>query len=323
MNELEYTYAVARIRALEASLLTDAVIEQMIHCGDTGQCLQLLEEKGWGDESGSGSIEEMLKREEEKTWEVIREVAPDFSVFDVFSLQKLYHNLKAAIKAVCTDARDGHIFYEDCAINGREMIAIVENKEFSRLPEHMIQVAQEAYETLLTTRDGQLCDVMTDRAALDAICAAGEQSKETIIRDYARTTVAIADIKIAVRCAKTGKSAEFMQRAMAPCAEVNVAALAKAAQGGTEALREYLGTTVYAGGAEALEESPSAFERWCDNRMMDTMRPQKYQAFSVGPLVAYLFARQNEIKTVRIILTGKQNGFPEEMIRERVREMYV
>ena len=135
--------------------------------------------------------------------------------------------------------------------------------------------------------------------------------------------MAIADIKIAVRCAKTGKSADFMKRAMAPCADINVAQLARAAQGGMEMLREYLGTTIYAGGAAALEESPSAFERWCDNRMMDTMRPQKYQAFSVGPLVAYLFARKNEIQTVRMILTGKQNAFPEEMIRERVREMYV
>ena len=30
-----------------------------------------------------------------------------------------------------------------------------------------------------------------------------------------------------------------------------------------------------------------------------------------------------EIKMVRIILSGKQNGFSEESIRERVREMYV
>ncbi len=34
-------------------------------------------------------------------------------------------------------------------------------------------------------------------------------------------------------------------------------------------------------------------------------------------------SRQNEIKTVRIILTGKQNEFPDEAIRERIREMYV
>jgi V/A-type H+-transporting ATPase subunit C len=57
--------------------------------------------------------------------------------------------------------------------------------------------------------------------------------------------------------------------------------------------------------------------------MMETIKPQKYNAFSVGPLVAYVLARENEIKTVRIILTGKQNGFSDEVIRERIREMYV
>ena len=135
--------------------------------------------------------------------------------------------------------------------------------------------------------------------------------------------VAIADIKIAVRSQKTAKTIEFMKRAMAPCKSLNVERLAKAACSSMEAIVDYLAGTVYAEGAAAIAESSSAFERWCDNRMMRTMQPQKYESFSVGPLVAYLLARENEIKTVRIILSGKQNGFSEEAIRERVREMYV
>ena len=83
------------------------------------------------------------------------------------------------------------------------------------------------------------------------------------------------------------------------------------------------GTMTYAGGADALRESPSAFVRWCDNRMTEMLKTQKYEAFSVGPLLGYLIARENEIKTVRIILTGKQNGFSDDAVRERIREMYV
>ena len=40
-------------------------------------------------------------------------------------------------------------------------------------------------------------------------------------------------------------------------------------------------------------------------------------------VIAYVIARQNEIKTVRIILSGKLNDLPDDSIRERVREMYV
>ena len=57
--------------------------------------------------------------------------------------------------------------------------------------------------------------------------------------------------------------------------------------------------------------------------MIEAMKPHKYETFSVGPLLGYLIARENEIKTVRIILTGKQNGFSDDAIRERIREMYV
>lgn len=324
MSKTKYTYAVARIRALEVSLLTNAVIEQLLACKSAEQALQLLVEKGWGDlTAGTLDADEVLNKEEEKMWQTIREVAPDMHVFDVLSLPKLYHNLKAAIKEVCTEVENKNIFYDDCEISGEEMFALVQNKEFDKLPGNMPTTAREAFDTLLHTRDGQLCDLIIDRATLEAMLEAGKKSGEKIIEEYAQTAVAIADIKIAVRSQKTGKNAEFMKKAMVNCSEINVDQLTQAALAGAEEIAQYLEGTSYREGADALRISPSAFERWCDNKMTDSMRSQKYESFSVGPLLAYLLARQNEIKTVRIILTGKQNEFPDEAIRERIREMYV
>ena len=319
----QYTYAVARIRALEVALFSNSTIDQLIACQNYKQCLQFLEEKGWGDSETSGDAEAMLTREEEKIWELVRELSVDMENFDVLSYSKLFHNLKAAIKEVCTEDGGRHIYYEDVSIPGEAMKEIVKEKDFASLPENMREAAQEAYDSLLHTGDGQLCDCNIDRAALDAIYQAGKSAKAEIIRDYAESTVAVADIKIAVRSQKTAKSAEFMRRAMAECDSIDVERLSRAALAGTDALREYLMGTTYAGGAEALAESPSAFERWCDNRIIETISPQKYNAFTIGPVIAYVIARQNEIKTVRIILSGKQNDLPEESIRERVREMYV
>ena len=52
----KYIYAVARIRALEMSLFSQAVIEQLIAQKTYADCLQFLGEKGWGDhfEQGTG-----------------------------------------------------------------------------------------------------------------------------------------------------------------------------------------------------------------------------------------------------------------------------
>ena len=94
----EYTYAVARIRALENSLLNGGAIDQLISCQNVDQCIHFLEERGWGSADTAGNAEAMLAREEEKIWEVVKDLHIDMKHFDVLSLPKEFHNLKAAVK---------------------------------------------------------------------------------------------------------------------------------------------------------------------------------------------------------------------------------
>ncbi|WP_418751865.1 V0D/AC39 family V-type ATPase subunit [Frisingicoccus sp.] len=323
MSKTQYTYAVARIRALEVSLFSASTIEQLIACKDLESCLRFLQDKGWGGNDVPMDADAILTREREKIWETIGEMHVDMDVFNVLSYTNWFHNLKAAVKEVCTGKSGANIFYEGTPIPKEEMLRIIREKDYKALPENMQAAAEEAVETLLHSGDGQLCDIIIDRATMEAIKEAGRQSQDDIIRDYAESTVAVANIKIAVRSSKTAKSLDFMKRAMAPCDSLNVDGLARAALAGMDSIIEYLSGNGYLEGALALKESPSAFERWCDNRIIQTIKPQKTNPFSIGPLVAYVIARENEIKTVRIILTCKQNGLSDDSIRERVREMYV
>ena len=323
MSEMEYTYAVARIRALEVSLFSRSTIDALMACGTLEAALNLLVEKGWGGVDVPEETDAILAAERSKIWATIRELGVPMDTFDVLSYPNIFHNLKTAVKEVYLDVKRDELYYENTVPSREELRDIVSKKEFSRLPESMEAAAREAYETIHHTGDGQLCDVIIDVACLRAIDAAGRASGEEIIRRYAETVVAVADMKIAVRCEKTGKSADFMKRALAPCAGLDTDRLAKAALAGFDEVCGYLASCGYGAAANALRESPSAFERWCDNYLIDMIRPQKYNAFSVGPLVAYVLARENEIKTVGIILSGKANGLPDDSIRERIREMYV
>jgi len=49
----------------------------------------------------------------------------------------------------------------------------------------------------------------------------------------------------------------------------------------------------------------------------------KYFHFGIEPLVAYLFARENEAKNLKMILAGKKNGFGLDDIRPYLRDSYV
>ncbi|MBQ1291054.1 MAG: V-type ATPase subunit, partial [Lachnospiraceae bacterium] len=62
---------------------------------------------------------------------------------------------------------------------------------------------------------------------------------------------------------------------------------------------------------------------WCDNLLIRSIRPQLRNSFGIDPLAAYILARRIESRSLRMILTGKRNGFDDEEIRGRIRETYV
>ena len=323
MGDLSYVYAVARIRVREKSLLTDADVSQMVGMKDDKAVLAYLSDRGWGDPNLPADADSVLSAEEKKTMELVKELKIDPAVFELLSYPNLYHNLKAGIKENFTTEAHSKIFYEDSEPGRDAILRILKEKNYQELPEHMQAAAEEANEAMLKTGDGQLCDVIVDRACLTAMVRAGEKSKSQLLREYARSTAAVTDIRIAARALRTGKSLNFLKKALAPCEGLAVRQLAAAAADSSERLLGFLEENGFKEAADALRESPSAFERWCDDRLMETIRPQKMNSVSMDPIIAYYLARMNEIKTVRVILTAKANGFPEEAVRERVRGMYV
>ena len=153
----QYIYAVARVRSRELSLLNESVIGQLCAASGEEDCLRILNEKGWGNPDLPS--EEMFREEEKKTWAFIRELVPDqMQIFDVFRLTADYHNLKAAVKESCIDGTHPGIYQEDGTLDAGVMETAVAESDYEALPKSMRAVAQEAKETLLQTRDGQLCD---------------------------------------------------------------------------------------------------------------------------------------------------------------------
>lgn len=317
----EYIYAVARIKAREALLLTQQDIDRLMACRTPAECLRALGDKGWDTGSGK-TAEAVLAEETEKTWALMRELTPDLTPFDVLLYPTDFNNLKAAVKCAVTGAEPHNVFIPGGTVAPDVMQAAVQQNDFSALPDFMAKPAAEAMQVLLSTRDGQRCDTILDRACLTAIRRAGRESRSPLIDGFSELKVAVSDIKIAVRAQRTGKSRAFLEESLAPCDTLDLAELTEAALQSEEALCGYLNRTAYADGVEPLKAGASAFEKWSDDRqtaLVKSVGRQDY--FTVAPLIGYVIARQNETAAVRIILSGKQNGLSDERIRARLREM--
>lgn len=319
----EYIYGVARIRALEAQLFTDSDIDSLVEAEDYESALQFLRDKGWGDNSSDDTLANILKTENKKIKKILDDVIEDKKDREILMVDYDYHNLKAAMKRVYTSApADGDSIYLEGEIDSDKLEEIVTNSDFSSLPKDMADAAQEASDQFLKNGDVQMIDVIIDKALLERIKTIGEESDNDLIKDYADTKIGLADIKIAIRASQSGKDSTFAKQAMTSCKMVGKDALANAVDGGFDAVCDYLESIGLKDIADAAKKSKSYFECVCDNKMIEKIKTQKYESFSIGPILAYALARENEIKTVNIILSGKLNGFDKDFIRERVRDMY-
>ncbi|MPN39299.1 V-type sodium ATPase subunit C [bioreactor metagenome] len=88
-------------------------------------------------------------------------------------------------------------------------------------------------------------------------------------------------------------------------------------------LLDYWAVTDYRECAAMLKISTAEFEKQCDNLRMQEIMSAKYKAFGIDPFIAYYLAKETEIKNMRVILNAKVNNLSSDIIRKRVREMYV
>lgn len=322
-RELEYTYAVARVRANEQTLLSAADIEQLITAGDYKVTMQKLSDAGWGEIKDIYNYASYLENYFAKTWDFLVEVMSDIHELDLLLVKNDMQNLKAALKQIVSqhDAKD--LYVQSTVYDTESILKAVEERRWNDLPDFMQEPAKEAYEVLTETANGQLADAIIDKATLERIKFLGIKSGSPILAELAERMCATANIKTALRCANTGKSKDFVTRSLCNCDTISKDKLIEASLEGVDSVLKYLEESSYKEAGAKFKESTSAFEKWCDDILMECVKEARYTAFGIDPIIAYYVARDAEIKTVRIILSAKINNLPADVIRERVRALYV
>jgi V/A-type H+-transporting ATPase subunit C len=111
--------------------------------------------------------------------------------------------------------------------------------------------------------------------------------------------------------------------AMIPVQSFNIEKLAEAAAVDTSAVVAFMTDNGMEEAAAAASEGISAFEKWCDNFEMDYIRIAQYSSFGFEPLLGFLYGKKVEIQAVRIVLYGMMSRVDKDIIRERLRELYV
>ena len=320
MKEIDYATAVARVRVNENSLLDSGDIERIIASKNYDEAISILSEKGFL--SIGEDVDTALSGIVTKAFSLIREIAPKKEEFDFLIIKNDFHNLKTVLKGIITDTDYSTYLIHPNTVDISLIETAVKEKNFSLLPHFMQDTAKQAYDYFVTTSDGQLSDLCIDRGSLETVLELTKNSENTFIRDLGENIVATANMRIAVRASKFGQSEKLLKTALADCKSLSKDSLITAACEGIDKIGEYLSSSSYSGAADALSESVSAFEKWCDNALISFVSSARYSAFGPAPLAAYIIKCEALQKTLRIILSAKNAELSEEVIRQRVRKTY-
>lgn len=320
MDNTEYAYAVACIRVKETELISQAFTEQLINAATFDEVRQILVDKGFSEFEATTDASAATSSYMSDTWDYLADIAPDKKKLEFLIIKNDFHNLKAIIKGIVTGLDGRRFCIRPCVIDPEDMYDAVTSKNFDLLPKWISDSASDGYELLTSTMDGRIFDMFLDKKSME--CILEFASDDEFSKRLANETAALTDIKIAFRLAAVNADEVIYEYAFCECKDIDTEELKKASMRGTEQLVTYLSGTQYAFLTES-EISPAAIERKCDNHITALLDDARRISFGIEPLIAYYYAREDEVKNIRIIASAKYAGMPQSVIRERMRDMYV
>ena len=327
LNEYDYLYISARIHTLETKLLTRERMERMLSARTAEEAARVLAECGYGDFPAltPAGIEETLNQARLALFDDLRRDAPNPNLVDVFRVKYDYHNAKALLKAGAVGRDAGPLLLDAGRYPAGQLREDVERGDLDRYSETFRQAVAAARETLASSGDPQAADFILDRAYYAEMLQAAQASGSSFLEGYVRLSIDNANLRALVRSLRMGKGPDFLKRALLSGGNVPPDRLLTAGGGELPTLfaRTPLEEAAQAG-AEALGGGPlTQFERLCDNALTAYLSQARRVPFGEHPLIGYLYAKENELTAIRVILTGRLAGLDTATIRERLRESYV
>ncbi len=319
-----YGFAVGNLRARENTLLKNSSLLQLLNAENTQELSVMLRDKGIGDSSLS-EPNELIKSHTAELWSYLTEMAPDMIAFSPFIYENDFHNLKAVIKAVLKNREYNDLLILPATVEAELLGRAVKEQKFDILPEFMCYAAKNAYETLAHTCDAQLADGIIDAACMKAQLDTAEKSKVGIVKELVEIMVFYSNIKVALRAAKAGRNAEFLESTLIDMPIIPKKELKMAALSGEEKVLELLSKAISMSGdkaAESYREAPWKLEKLADDLVISKAKRCRMVTMGIEPLIGYMCARRTELMNLRIIYSGVKTGQQEEKIKERLRELY-
>ena len=332
MDKMKFTQAVSRIWVLETKLLDKPKVERMIEAPSASEVLRILNETEYSNVSSNikraEDYEEILSAELKRVYDLVYEISPVKEVVKIMSLKYDYHNVKVLLKGKVLGKDLSSMIVKLGNLDLQDIKRKIDGDNYKSLNGTLGKGVQEAMKVFEETKDPQKIDIIIDKYMYKELVEIQKSLDYKFIDNLIKAMIDSTNIRTLLRIKKQNKGRDFAEEVIVEGGAIDSSKLVALLNESPENIMAKLQSTIYSDlikeGFEGYiaTESASLLEKLSDNYIMELMKDSKLVTFGPEKLLSYIYAKETEIKVIRIIMVGKLNNIAEEVIRERLRDIY-
>lgn len=321
-----YGFAVGQIRAMETRMLTRAALLDLANAENLDAAMELLSGTDYAlpaDGRGPAEVEQMLRDRRTEVRRRFASLMEDPLLVELLEARDDFANLRLAIRRLVTERPIGADYSPDGSIPAEKFEEVLQAEDYGRFPEHLQEAVESAVLGFYEGKDIRRIDYELDKAqALYKLRRARELNCEFLCSLF-RIQIDLINLRMTLRFKAAGRDDRNL---FLPGGFVPIDRFIHALEVGYEAVPPLFFATPYFELVEGgiaywmANQSFLRLERLCEEHIMGYLRQTEALAAGWQPIVAYLLLMEQEIRTVRMVLTAKQNGMDIRLILDRLGE---
>lgn len=323
-EDWRYVYAVSRVRVLEPAMISRSTFVEMANAGSFVEAAELLSgtEYAVSGDVTSEDIEQMLIARRTEVRQLFADLVVDAEIVQFLRMREDFTNMRLAIRRVVTDRPLGLDYSNEGNVPAEEFEEIFEQESYDRLPGYLQDGVEAAVLGYYEDKDIRRIDYELDRVEMQGRLEKAANFKHPFLLSLIRQRIDMYNLCTMLRLKMAEREDET--RFFVPGGFVDSDKFKQGLGIGLEGISGLFFATPYHDLLEAAipylrtEKSFLGLEKECEDYIKGFLKTTRSIAAGPQPVVAYFLMKEAEIRTVRMVLTGKKNGLSPKLILDRL-----
>ncbi|UCF43709.1 MAG: V-type ATPase subunit [Planctomycetota bacterium] len=323
-DDWRYTFQTAQVRVLETQMLSLAALSDMANAESYEEAVTLLSATEYAVPRASrnfAELEGVLQLRRTELRELFAELILDEPIVELFRTRDDFANLRLAVRRSLTEKPIGADYNNEGNVPADMFGKVFEEENYDALPDYMQHAIEQAVLAYYQNKDIRQIDHAIDRVQAQYNLRKARQLKSIFLLNLFKIQIDLTNIRTMLRL----KFTEAEQRnVFLEGGFVTLERLEKALDLGYESQGQLFFVLPYHGLVEtaasylASDKSFLKAEQQCREFLTGYLRRTIQITAGPQPIIAYLLNKENEIRTVRLILTAKKNSLDTKLILDRI-----